>query len=58
MHNVMKQVFLYIAIAALILLFQTLPDSYVTWIDGHWNIVGAISFLAWIGYCACDNHKN
>ena len=46
MHNVMKQVCLYIAVVGLILLFQTLPDSYVTWIDGHWNIVGAISFLA------------
>lgn len=58
MHNVIKQICLYLTIVSLILLLQAFPDPFVAWIDGHWRLVGFISTIAWIGYCACDNHKN
>ena len=58
MRNVIKQICLYLTIVTLIALFQTFPDTFVTFIDEHWNLVCFISTMAWIVYCACDNHKN
>ena len=58
MRNVIKQICLYLTIVTLIALFQTFPDTFVTFIDEHWKLVCVISTIAWIMYCACDNHKN
>ena len=58
MHNVIKQTCLYLTIVTLIVLFPKFPDPFVTWINGHWKLVGFISTIAWVVYCACDNHKN
>lgn len=58
MRNVIKQICLYLTVVTLIMLFQTFPDTFVTFIHGHWKLVGFISTMAWIVYCACDNHKN
>ena len=48
MRNVIKQICLYLTIVTLIVLFKTFPDTFVTFIDGHWNLVGFISTMAWI----------
>lgn len=58
MRNVIKQICLYLTIVTLIMLFQKFPYTFVTFINEHWKIVGLISTMAWIVYCACDNHKN
>ena len=58
MRNVIKQICLYLTVVTLIMLFQKFPETFVTFIDEHWNLVGVISTIAWIVYCACDNHKN
>lgn len=58
MCNGIKQICLYLTVVTLILLLQTFPDPFVVWIDENWSLVGAISTIAWIGYCACDNHRN
>ncbi len=58
MRNVIKQICLYLTVVTLILLFQKFPEPFMTWTDGHWKLVSFISTMAWIGYCACDNHKN
>lgn len=58
MRNVIKQICLYLTIVTLIVLFQKFPDTFVTFVNGHWKLAGFISTMAWIVYCACDNHKN
>ena len=58
MRNVIKQICLYLTVVTLSMLFHKFPDTFVTFINGHWTLVGLISTIAWIVYCACDNHKN
>lgn len=58
MHNVIKQICLYLTVVTLIVLFQKIPDSFVTWLNEHWKLVGVVSTMAWFMYCVCDNHKN
>lgn len=58
MRDVIKQICLYLTVVTLIMLFQAFPDTFVTFINRHWKLVGFISTMAWIVYCACDNHKN
>lgn len=58
MRNTIKQICLYLTVVTLALLLRSFPDSSIAWIDKHWGFLCVISTIAWIGYCACDNHNN
>lgn len=58
MRKMIKQICLSLTIVTLVLLLRALPDPLIVWIDEHFNFVGVISTIAWIVYCACDNHDN
>ena len=46
MRNVIKQICLYLTVVTLIMLFQKFPDTFVTFINEHWKLVGFISTMA------------
>ena len=58
MHNVIKQVCLYLTIVSWVLLLRTVPDFVITWIEDHGRLVATFSTITWLLYCIYDNHKN
>lgn len=56
MRKTFKQICLYSFIIAAILLFHTIPEEVVSWIDKHIAFVWIAYILAWLGYSFYDRH--
>lgn len=58
MYNTIKNVCLYFFIIEAILLFLTLPDAIITWVNEHYILVWGIYTLTWFGYLLCDRRHD